>query len=160
MKSRLSIAKYDTTQKLLDEATLNLNKYAATIRKLDGKYQRDEEDIMRCQLLIDGVKEQGSKRPKTVVINLLKDLEVEFSEADIKSAYRLGPLNDKSSRPRSIKVQFVNNHFKYEIFKNIQKPKGKEIWKGIHIGLRHAVYLRGGQGQGSKHQAQRIKCYY
>ena len=125
--------KYEATQKLLDETTLNLNKYAATIGKLDVKYQREEDEVMRCQLLIDGVKEQGTKRPKTVIINLLKDLGVDFSDSDIKSAYRLGPLNDKSSRPRSIKVQFVNSHFKYEIFKNIQKLKDKESWKGVHI---------------------------
>ena len=56
-----------------------------------------------------------------IVTNLLKDLGVEFSDSDIKSAYRLGPINDKATRARSIKVQFVSNHFKYEILKNIQK---------------------------------------
>ena len=70
------------------------------------------------------MKEQGTRPSKTVVINLLKDLELEFSDADIKSAYRLGPLNEKSLHPKSIKVQFINSHFKYEIFKNIQKLKG------------------------------------
>ena len=50
-----------------------------------------------------------------------------------KSAYCLGPINDKASRPRSIRVQFATNSFKYDIFKNIQKLKGKEAWKGVHI---------------------------
>ena len=126
-------AKYNATQKLLDEITSNLNKFAATIGKLDSKYQTDEEETMRCQIVINGVKEQGSKRPKAVVINLLKELEVEFSESDIKSAYRLGPVNDRATRPRSIKVQFISNHFKYHIFKSIKKLKGKEMWKGVHI---------------------------
>ena len=126
-------AKYEATQKLLDETTSSLNKFAATIGKLVSKYQRDEEETMRCQLIIDGVREQGSKRPKVVVINLLKDLGVEFSDSDIKSAYRLGPINDRATRPRSIKVQFVSNQFKYGIFKNIQKLKGKEMWKGVNI---------------------------
>ena len=126
-------AKYNATQKLLDETTENLTKFAATIGKLDSKYQREEEEMMRCQLIIDGVKEQGSKRPKAIVINLLKDLDVEFSETDIKSAYRLGPMNDRATRPRSIKVKFTTNQYKYEVFKNIQKLKGKENWKGVHI---------------------------
>ena len=79
------------------------------------------------------MKEQGARRPKSIVSNLLKDLQVEFAESDIKSAYRLGPINDKASRPRSIKVQFASNAFKYEIFKNIQHLKGKEMWRGVHI---------------------------
>ena len=119
--------KYDESQVLLNKTTTILAEFA----KLDVKYNRDEEENMRCQLIIDGAKEQG--RPKAVVASLLKDLGVEFVEADIRSAYRLGPVNDKSTRPRSIKVRFVSNKFKYDIYKNIQKLKGKEQWQGVHI---------------------------
>ena len=125
--------RFDATQKLLDDANTNLEKYAATISKLDIKYVKDEEEMLRCQLIIDGVREQGTKRPKTIVTNLLKDLEVDFIDSNIKSAFRLGPIRENAARPRSIKVQFINNNFKYDIFKNIQKLKGKEMWKGVHI---------------------------
>ena len=125
--------KFDAAQKLLDDASTNLEKYAATISKLDGKYVKDEEEVLRCQLIIDGVREQGTRRPKSIITNLLKDLEIEFSDSDIKSAFRLGPVRENAARPRSIKVQFVTNAFKYEIFKNIQKLKGKELWRGLHI---------------------------
>ena len=125
--------KYDTTQELLNKTTITLAEFAKTVNKLDSKYQRDEEEQMRCQLIIDGAKEQGPGRPKSIVSNLLKDLGIEYTEADIKSAYRLGPVNDKATRPRSIKVQFASNRFKFDIFKNIQKLKGKEQWRGIHI---------------------------
>ena len=92
--------KYDATQKLLDETSANLHTYAATITKLDTKYVKDEEELLRCQLIIDGVNEkQGACRPKSIVIGLLKDLQVDFVDADIKSAYRLGPLNEKATRP-------------------------------------------------------------
>ena len=125
--------KYEAVQRLLDQTTTSINNYLTTIGKLDAKYLRDEDEQMRCQLIIDGVKEHGTKRPKTVVTSLLKDLEVDFVDSDIKSAYRLGPINDKATRPRTIRVQFSNTHFKYDIFKNIQKLKGKDTWKGIHI---------------------------
>ena len=83
---------------------------------------------------IDGVKEnQGTRRPKSIVTGLLKDLQVDYVDADIKSAYRLGPINDKATRPPSIKVLFASNRFKYDIFKNIKKLQGKEQWKGVHI---------------------------
>ena len=123
--------KYDESQVLLNKTTKILAEFAKTVNKLDLKYTRDEEENMRCQLIIDGAKEQG--RPKSVVASLLKDLGVEFVEADIRSAYRLGQVNDKSTRPRSIKVQFVSNKFKYDIYKNIQKLKGKEQLQGVHI---------------------------
>ena len=61
------------------------------------------------------MKEQGNRRPKLVVTHLLKDLEVEFCDANIKSTYRLCPINDKATRPRSIRVQFVTISFKYEM---------------------------------------------
>ena len=125
--------KYDASQLLLTETKTHLADFAKTLSKLDTKFCRDEEDQMRCQIVIDGVREQASKRPKSIAINLLKDLDIDFTEADIKSAYRLGPINDRATRPRSIKVQFSNNHFKFDIFKNIQKLKGKEQWKGVHI---------------------------
>ena len=123
--------KYDESQLLLNKTTTILAEFTKTVNKLDVKYNRDEEENMRCQLIIDGAKEQG--RPKIIVVSLLKDLGVEFVEADIRSAYRLGPVNEKSTRPRSIKVQFVSNKFKYDIYKNIQKLKGKEQWQGVHI---------------------------
>ena len=126
--------KYDATQKLLDEASTNLETFATTITKLDTKYVRDEEELLRCQIIIDGVNEkQGTRRPKSIAINLLKDMQVDFVDADIKSAFRLGPIRDNAPHPRSIKVLFASNHFKYDIFKNIQNLKGKDQWKGVHI---------------------------
>ena len=82
---------------------LTLNPFAATIFKLDTKFNKPTEG--------------STGRP----------------QVDIKSAYRLGPIKDKATRPRSIKVLFATNHFNYEIFKNIKNLKGKEQWKGVHI---------------------------
>ena len=116
-------SKYDATQKLLDETSSNLESYASTISKPDTKYVKDKKELLRCQLIIDGVKEnQGNCRPKLIVINL----QVDYVDADIKSAYRLGPINDKATRPRSIKVLFASNLFKYDIFKSIKNLKDKD----------------------------------
>ena len=160
--------KFDDSQELLTKTTSILADFAKTVSKIDYKYTKDEEELMRCQLIIDGVKERG--RPKTVVINLLKDLGVEFVEAGIRSAYRLGPVNDKNTRPRSIKVQFANNRFKYDIFKNIQQLKGKDQWRGVHIS--DAVsqdeqerrrdmrcIFRCGKRKKHRYQTSRLKCY-
>ena len=84
-------------------------------------------------LLIDGVNERDYKRPKAVVEALLKDLGVEHKETDIRSAYRLGPIRTGVSRPRSIKITFATSNVKGEIFKNIDKLKGLDGWKGIRL---------------------------
>ena len=49
---------YDATQKVLDETTANCDSLDATISNLDTKYVKDEEELLRCQLIIDGIKKQ------------------------------------------------------------------------------------------------------
>ena len=101
--------------------------------KLDKKYIKDEEEFNRCTLLIDGVNERDHKRPKVVIESLLKDLGVEYKETDVCTAYRLGPIRTGVSRPRSIKIIFTSTSTKGEIFKNIDKLKDQDAWKGVRL---------------------------
>ena len=57
-------AKYDASQDLLYKTNAYLAELTKNISKLDSKYMRDEEEQMRCQLIIDGTKEQGPVRQK------------------------------------------------------------------------------------------------
>ena len=123
----------EDTQNKLKNAQKELKDHAKILGKLDKKYIRDEEEFRRCTLLIDGVNERDYKRPKAVVEALLKDLGVEHKETDIRSAYRLGPIRTGVSRPRSIKITFATSNVKGEIFKNIDKLKGLDGWKGIRL---------------------------
>ena len=63
------------------------------------------------------------------VINLLKGLNVDYVDPDIKSAYRLGLINDKVTRPRPIKVQFSSNSFKFS--RTLTDEKAKILGKGF-----------------------------
>ena len=124
--------KLNATQKLLEETRQDLKEKAKTIDKLDKKYERDEMELKRCLLLIDGVSE-NEKRPNIVVNSLLSDLGIPVKEGDIKATYRLGALKTGVARPRTIKVQFSNSKTKAEIFKNIAKIKNIVAWKGVHL---------------------------
>ena len=124
--------KLNATQKLLDEKRQDLKEKSKTIDKLDRKYERDEQELKRCLLLLDGVSEQ-EKRPVAVINSLLADLGVETKDGDIKAAYRLGALKTGIARPRTIKVQFANPKTKAEIFRNIGKIKKNTAWKGVHL---------------------------
>ena len=124
--------KLNATQKLLNETRQDLKEKAETIEKLDKKYERDEIELKRCLLLLDGVSE-NENRPSTVVNSLLADLGITTKEGDIKASYRLGALKTGIARPRTIKVKFANPKIKPEIFKNIGKPKQIVAWKGIHL---------------------------
>ena len=124
--------KLNATQKLLDETRQDLKEKAKTIEKLDKKYERDEMELKRCLLLLDGVNEQ-ERRPTTVVNSLLADLGIETKEGDIKATYRLGALKTGIARPRTIKVQFANPKTKAEIFKNIGKIRNNKTWKVVHL---------------------------
>ena len=125
--------KLDATQQMLNDTRNDLIMKSKTIEKLERKYEKDEEELKRCLLLLDGVNERDHKRPITVVQALLKDLGVNYKEGDIKSAYRLGALKTGISRPRTIKIQFSNTSMKGEIYRNINKLKTNESWKGVHL---------------------------
>ena len=125
--------KLDTTQKKLDDTRDELKVKGKVLEKLEKKYDRDEEELKRCLLLIDGVNERDNKRPMAVIEALLKDLDINFKENDVKSAYRLGTMKSGIARPRTIKVQFNNTAMKGEIFKNIGKLKQLDAWRGAHL---------------------------
>ena len=127
-----AFVKLNATQQLLDETRQDLKEKGKTIEKLDKKYERDEQELKRCLLLLDGVTEQ-EQRPNAVINSLLADLGVETKDGDIKAAYRLEALKTGIARPRTIKVQFANSKTKAEIFKNIGKIKKNETWKGVHL---------------------------
>ena len=135
LKTELTEAneKLDTTLKQLNETRTNLNEQTKTVEKLDKKFEKDEDELKRCLLLIDGVNEHGNKKTLTVVENLMKDLGLKYKEGDVKMAYRLGPLKTGIARPRTIKVQFNSTHHKGDIFKNIGKLKSNQNWKGTHL---------------------------
>ena len=125
--------KLDDTQGQFKEAQKQLKDHAKVLGKLDKKYIKDEDEFRKCTLLIDGANERDNKRPKAVIEALLKDLGVDYKEADIRTAYCLGPVRMGISRPRSIKVIFAATTTKAEIFKNIDKLKDLDGWKGIRL---------------------------
>ena len=123
----------EATQQQLDGAKKEINENALTLNKLNRKYEQDEEEIRRCTLILDGVNERDNKQPKIVIEKLLKDLTIDNKANNIKTAYRLGPLKNGVTRPRSIKVIFANSATKGEIFKNIGKLNQTDKWKGVRL---------------------------
>ena len=146
----------DVTQQMLSDTKDELKVKDKLLGKLEKKYNKDEEELKRCLLLIDGVNERDNKRPIAVIEALLTDLAIPLKDGDIKTAYRLGALKTGIARPRTIKVQFNNSAIKSEIFKNIGKLKTIVTWRGIHLndalspkeqnaGKRHEMHLCSGK---------------
>ena len=135
LESKLDITTnlLESTQKQLDGAKNEIKDNVKILGKLDRKYERDEEEVKRCTLILDGVNERDNKKPRIVVSNLLKDLSIDYKESDIKAAYRLGPVRNGVARPRSIKVLFANSTKKGEIFQNIEKLRQNDSWKGVRL---------------------------
>ena len=132
-KLTATTSRLDDTQDQLKSAQKELKDHSELLGKLDKKFIKDEEEFRRCTLLIDGVNERDNKRPRAVIDALLKDLGVEYKETDIRFAYRLGPIRTGISRPRSIEITFANSSTKGGIFKNIDKLKTQDTWKGIRL---------------------------
>ena len=135
LESNLDIATnlLDATKLKLDGALQDIKVNADLIGKHERKYEREEEEIKRCSLILDGVNERDNKKPRLVISSLLKDLNVDFKDSDIKAAYRLGPVRNGVARPRSIKVLFATMTTKGNIFKNIEKLRQNDSWKGVRL---------------------------
>ena len=86
--------KLGATQQMLDDTKNDVKIKSKTIEKLERKYENDEEDLKWCLLLLDEINERDHKRPIAVVQALMKDLDINYKEGDIKSAYRLGALKN------------------------------------------------------------------
>ena len=123
----------DQTRNKVDNARKELKEKTATLEKLDHKYVKDEELHKRCLLIVDGVKEMRTIKAKSQIASLLDDLDVECKDSDIKAAFRIGPIRKGVSRPRSIKVEFASQTTKGEIFKNIDKTRALDSWKGVFL---------------------------
>ena len=121
----------DRTRNKLDIASKDLKDKTATLDKLDQKFVKDEELHKRCLLIVDGIKEMKTTKPKSQVLLLLEDLEVECKDSDIKAAFRIGQLRKGVARPRSIKVEFTSQNTKSDIFKNIEKLRTLDNWRGV-----------------------------
>ena len=132
LESKLDITSnlLETTQQQLEGAKNEIKDSVKLLGKLDRKYERDEE-VKRCTLILDGVNERDNKKPRIVICSLLKDLNIDYKDTDIKAAYRLGPVRNGITRPRSIKVLFANTATKGDIFKNIEKLRQNDSWKGV-----------------------------
>ena len=122
-KLDITINLLDSTQVKLEGAIKDINENAKLIGKHERKYKREEEEIKRCSLILDGVNERDNKKTRLVINSLLKDLNVEFKDVDIKAAYMLGPIRNGVARPRSIKVIFANISTKGEIFKKYRQTE-------------------------------------
>ena len=105
------------------EATDELQSKNKLIRKVEAKLNTEEDENKRCLILIEGVPEKSKLKPREIAGNLLKELGIDFVESDIRTAYRMGQLQNNPKRGRAIKVKFSATYFKQEICKNIVKLK-------------------------------------
>ena len=78
MQTTLDITqnKLADTQKLLDDTRLDIKIKAKTIEKLEKKHDKDEEELKRSLLLLDGINERDHKRPIAVIQTLLSDRDI------------------------------------------------------------------------------------
>ena len=73
-----------STQQQLDGDKKDIKDNVTILGKLDRKYKQDEEEVKRRSLILDGVNERDNRRPRLVVNNLFKDLNLDLKEQTLK----------------------------------------------------------------------------
>ena len=115
-----------------EEAKL-LRKRLNEVENISQKFQKQDEDCKRRNIIIEGIKESSFQKTKEVVGELLTELGIEMSPVTVVNLHRLGKYTEDSTRQRPVKVLFLSNLTKQILFKNISKLKDKEKWNRITI---------------------------
>ena len=123
----------ENAEKEMGEAANDFHHKTKVFQKVEMRLNAEEEEAKRCMVLLEGIPERTKLKPREIATNLLNELEINFVESDIRAAYRLGQLQDKQKRGRTIKVKLSASYIKQEIYKNINKLKGNRSWEGVII---------------------------
>ena len=123
----------ENAEKEMGEAANDFHHKTKVFQKVEMRLNAEEEEAKRCMVLLEGIPERTKLKPREIAANLLNELEINFVESDIRAAYRLGQLQDKQKRGRTIKVKLSASYIKQEIYKNINKLKGNRSWEGVII---------------------------
>ena len=90
---------------------------------LEKKSDDSEQYSRRNCLLVHGVEEQEQENTENIVLNVIKELDIELSVKDLNRSHRIGKSSSKSKR-RPIIVKFISYNDRREIFNNKKRLKG------------------------------------
>ena len=108
------------------------------VKDYDKRFEFMERQRKKANISIEGVLEIENLPLEKLVNDLLEDLNMDYKAQDICSRiYRKGkfvkPTAGNMPRPRPVIVQFYDESFKYDMFKNIKKMAGNEKWRNVYI---------------------------
>ena len=104
----------------------------------DKRFELLERQRKKANISIEGVLEIENLPLEKLLDDLLEDLDLKCKAKDVcNKIYRKGkyvtPTAGNMPKPRPVIVQFYDESFKYEIYKNIKKIVGNEKWNNIFI---------------------------
>ena len=103
-----------------------------TIKKLETRVEILEAKQRSHNMIIEGLRETNGESLRSIVQELLEDLEMSFTVEWIDCIYRMGPKRQGvNKRPVMLTFPFIS--YKHEILRNIYKLKNDEKWKGVFL---------------------------
>ena len=103
------------------------------IEKLSKKIDDLEQEKRNHQVIIEGLPEDKNDNLRRKLDELFAALDLPFDSEWIDLAYRIGTKNDKSTRPRAVKVSFPFLRYRNELFKNTYKLKNTQKFKRVYL---------------------------
>ena len=103
------------------------------IEKLSKKIEDLEQDKRNHQVIIEGLPEDKNDNLRRKLDELFAALDLPFDSEWVDLAYRIGIRNDKSTRPRAVKVSFPFLRYRHILFKSTYKLRNTQKFKRVYL---------------------------
>lgn len=111
------------TDSLIDDNESLRNENETLKRRMNNiEYKLDitAQHKLNCNIIINGIPEVENEKLETYITKIAKEMKINFSETDIKSAVRTSTHSKSSGLPSTIIVEFHDKNIRDEI---LQKKK-------------------------------------
>ena len=103
------------------------------INLLTKKINDLEQDKRNYHVIVEGLPEDRNDNLRKKLDDLFAALELPFDSEWIDIAYRIGVKNDKSKRPRAVKISFPFLRYRAELFRNTYKLRNTQKFKKVYL---------------------------
>ena len=106
---------------------------AETIKRLVKKVDIMEQAYRSHNIILEGLSEDKNENLRKKIDELFEEIDLPFDSEWTDTIHRIGVRNEKSKRPRAVKVNFPFLRYRNEFFRKLYKLKHSQKYKRVYV---------------------------